>query len=279
MRFGISTSPQRCSWDWLLEVWQQADQVELFESGWTFDHFYPLFGNSTEDCLEGWISLTALLQATTRLRGGVLVTGMLYRHPAVLANMASTLDITSRGRLELGVGAGWNEEECEAYGFELGTMAERFDRFEEGMEVLRLLLTQDRSTFSGQWYSLNDAMNNPKGPQDPLPICVGGSGLRRTIPTAAKYAHHWNYGSPTMNVDDFTMRHEVFLQALETEQRSRADMTVSTIVRYAGDMDAMVAEAASYAAAGIDLAIVSIPKSADPSVVTSIAAALEPLAS
>ena len=207
MRYAISTSPQRCTWDWLVEVWRKADEIELFESGWTFDHFYPLFGDSTEDCLEGWISLTALLQETKRIRGGVLVTGMLYRHPAVLANMASTLDITSNGRLELGIGAGWNEEECEAYGIELGSMQERFDRFEEGMEVVTQLLKQDRSTFRGNWYSLQDAMNNPKGPQNPLPICIGGGGLRRTIPAVAKYAHHWNYGTQTMSLEDFKMRH------------------------------------------------------------------------
>ena len=247
MRFGVSTSPQRCTWDWLLEVWQRCDDIELYESGWTFDHFYPLFGDSADDCFEGWIALTALLQATTRLRGGVLVTGMLYRHPAVLANMASTLDVTSRGRLELGVGAGWNEEECAAYGIDLGSMTDRFDRFEEGMEVLRLLLTQDRSDFDGRWYRLDDAMNNPKGPQDPLPICIGGSGLQRTIPAAAKFAHHWNYGSPTMNVDDFHMRNAVFLDALEAEGRDRADVTVSTIIRYAGDLDATVRDVERFA--------------------------------
>jgi len=261
-----------------LEVWTRCDDIELFESGWTFDHFYPLFGDSTEDCLEGWVSLTALLQATKRMRGGVLVTGMLYRHPALLANMASTLDITSRGRLELGIGAGWNEEECAAYGIELGTMDERFERFEEGMEVLRLLLTQGRSTFDGQWFTLTDAMNNPKGPQDPLPICVGGSGLRRTIPAAAKYAHHWNYGSPTMTIEDFEMRHKVFCDALEAEGRSRADVTVSTLVRYDGDLDAMVAQASAFGEAGVDLGIVSIPKTEHPSVVEAVAAALGPLA-
>ena len=278
MRFGVSTSPQRCTWDWLLEVWQRCDDIELFESGWTFDHFYPLFGDSTEACLEGWISLTALLQSTTRLRGGVLVTGMLYRHPAILANMASTLDITSRGRLELGVGAGWNEEECAAYGIDLGSMDDRFDRFEEGLEVLRLLLTQERSDFDGRWYRLRDAMNNPKGPQDPLPICIGGSGLTRTIPAAAKYAQHWNYGSPTMNPDDFRMRHAVFLDALHAERRHRAAVTVSSIVRYTGDLDATVRDVEEFAAAGLDLAIISIPKSDDPSVVESIAEALAPLA-
>lgn len=277
MRFGVSTSPQRCSWDWLLEVWERCDEIELFESGWTFDHFYPIFGDSTEDCYEGWISLTALLQATTRLRGGVLVTGMLYRHPAVLANMAATLDVTSRGRLEVGVGAGWNEEECAAYGIDLGTMDERFERFEEGMEVLHQLLTRDRADFEGRWYRLEDAMNNPKPVQDPIPICVGGSGLRRTIPAAAKYAHHWNYGSPAMNVEDFRMRHAVFVDALEREGRSRDEVTVSSIIRFNGDLDAMVADARAFEAEGLDLAIVSIPKDVDPAVVSTVAAALAPL--
>ena len=271
MRYAISTSPQRCTWDWLLEVWRKADENELFESGWTFDHFYPLFGDSTEDCLEGWISLTALLQETKRIRGGVLVTGMLYRHPAVLANMASTLDITSNGRLELGIGAGWNEEECEAYGIELGSMVERFDRFEEGMEVVTQLLKQDRSTFTGNWYSLQDAMNNPKGPQNPLPICIGGGGLRRTIPAVAKYAHHWNYGTQTMSLEDFKMRHNVFLKACEKEERDPDDILISTMLRYDGDAQATIQQAREYEEAGVKLGIVSIPKDKSPEIVEEIA--------
>ena len=271
MRYAISTSPQRCTWDWLIDVWRKADEIELFESGWTFDHFYPLFGDSTEDCLEGWISLTALLQETKRIRGGVLVTGMLYRHPAVLANMASTLDITSNGRLELGIGAGWNEEECEAYGIELGSMEERFDRFEEGMEVVTQLLKQDRSTFKGNWYSLQDAMNNPKGPQNPLPICIGGGGLRRTIPAVAKYAHHWNYGTQTMSLEDFKMRHNVFLEACEKEGRDPDDILISTMLRYDGDAQATIQQAREYEEAGVKLGIVSIPKDKSPEIVEEIA--------
>ena len=271
MRYAISTSPQRCTWDWLIEVWRKADEIELFESGWTFDHFYPLFGDSTEDCLEGWISLTALLQETKRIRGGVLVTGMLYRHPAVLANMASTLDITSNGRLELGIGAGWNEEECEAYGIELGSMEERFDRFEEGMEVVTQLLKQDRSTFRGNWYSLQDAMNNPKGPQNPLPICIGGGGLRRTIPAVAKYAHHWNYGTQTMSLEDFKMRRNVFLKACEKEERDPDDILISTMLRYDGDAQATIQQAREYEEAGVKLGIVSIPKDKSPEIVEEIA--------
>ena len=105
----------------MLAVWQAADEIDVYESGWTFDHFYPIFSDSTGPCLEGWTTLTALAQATERLRLGTLVTGIHYRHPAVLANMAAALDIISNGRLELGIGAGWNEEESGAYGIELGS--------------------------------------------------------------------------------------------------------------------------------------------------------------
>jgi alkanesulfonate monooxygenase SsuD/methylene tetrahydromethanopterin reductase-like flavin-dependent oxidoreductase (luciferase family) len=150
MRFAFKTSPQNTTWADMLAVWKEADDIELFESGWTFDHFYPIFSDSTGPCMEGWITLTALAQATTRLRIGTLVTGIHYRHPAVLANMATTLDIVSEGRLELGIGAGWNEEESGAYGIELGSPSERSDRFEEACEVIVGLLTQEATTFDGR---------------------------------------------------------------------------------------------------------------------------------
>ncbi len=278
MRYAISTAPQRTDWNWLLETWLAADEIELFESGWTFDHFYPLFGDSTEACFEGWISLTALLAETKRLRGGVLVTGILYRHPGLLANMASTLDHTSGGRLELGVGAGWNEEECLAYGIELGTMDERFDRFEEALKVIDSLLTNDRTNFAGAHYNFTDAMNNPKPLQRPLPICIGGGGLKRTIPAAAKYAHHWNYGTQTMSVEDFKMRKRVFDQACETEGRDPADITISTLIRVADNTPAALSDAVdsarAYEAAGVDLGIVSIPKHLPPDALADIAGAL-----
>ena len=103
-----------------------------------------------------------LLARTQRLRGGVMVTGVPYRHPAVLANMAVTVDIASGGRLELGLGAGWFEAECEAYGIELGSIAERFDRFEEALTVIHSLLTERTTTFDGRYYQLRDAWCEPK---------------------------------------------------------------------------------------------------------------------
>jgi len=276
MRFAFSTSPQRTTWEWMREVWRIADDLPVFESGWTFDHLYPLFGDSTEDCMEGWISLTALLHETKRLRGGVLVTGMVYRHPGVLANMATTLDITSGGRLELGVGAGWNEEECAAFGIELGSMRERFDRFEEGMAVLQSLLTNDRTTFSGEYYQLADAMNNPKPVQRPLPICMGGRGKKRTLPLAARYAHHWNFSGTDMS--EFAECRRVLHESCAAIGRGPAEITCSALPRYTGDDDAFASEVAAMAAAGVDLVIVSVPKSSSPAVMEQIAAAASRLA-
>lgn len=269
MRHAISTSPQRTTWNWLLEVWQRADAHEVFESGWTFDHLYPLFGDSTEDCLEGWITLTALLHETERLRGGVLVTGMVYRHPGVLANMASTLDITSGGRLELGIGAGWNEEECTAFGIELGSMRERFDRFEEGLHVLESLFANERTTFHGRYYDLTDAMNNPKPLQPKLPICIGGSGRTRTLPLTARFADHWNYGGtdPT----EFAELRDVLHRACADLDRDPGDITCSFLLRWSGDADQLLADRAAFERAGADLAIVALPKSAAPSIVDHLA--------
>jgi F420-dependent oxidoreductase-like protein len=273
MRLAFSTAPQYTTWDWMLEVWERADPLGVFESGWTFDHLYPLFGDSTQDCMEGWITLTALLQATTRLRGGVLVTGMVYRHPSVLANMASTLDITSGGRLELGVGAGWNEEECQAHGIELGTMRERFDRFEEGLAVLESLLVNERTTFDGHYYQLTGAMNNPKPVQSPLPICIGGGGRTRTLPLTARYAHHWNCG--TQDPAEFAELRGVLHAACAEIGRDPAEITCSTLVRYEEGADAKLRDdVASMQAVGADLAIISLPKSSRPSVVEQVAAAL-----
>jgi len=273
MRFALSTSPQRTTWAWLAEVWDLADELEVFESAWTFDHFYPLFGDSSEDCLEGWVTLTALLARTRRLRGGVLVSGMVYRHPGLLANMAVTLDHTSGGRLELGVGAGWNEEECTAYGIELGTMRERFDRFAEGLEVIEALMTRDTTTFSGRYYQLSEAMCWPKPVQRPLPVCIGGRGRLRTLPLAGRFAHHWNY-SGSDPVEFGRLRDELAGHAAD-HGRSIGEITCSAIGRFNGDGDALRREVAGFEAAGADLIVVAVPKDAPPRVVADIADAIE----
>ena len=273
MRFAFKTSPQNTAWDDMLAVWKAADDVELFESGWTFDHFYPIFSDSTGPCLEGWVTLTALAQATRRLRLGTLVTGIHYRHPAVLANLAATLDVISGGRLEIGIGAGWNEEESGAYGIELGSLRARSDRFEEACEVLVDLLTQETTTFHGTYYDLVEARCNPKPLQGPHPpICIGGSGEKRTLRTAARFAQHWNFVGGT--VEEFAHKRDVLHQHCADVGREPSEIVLSTHVRFGRDSSETAATAAEFAAAGADLAVVILPTPYDPAVLEPLAHAL-----
>jgi len=277
MRFAFKTAPQNTTWAGMLDVWRAADDIELFESGWTFDHFYPIFSDSTGPCLEGWITLTALAQATRRVRLGTLVTGIHYRHPAVLANMAATLDIVSGGRLELGIGAGWNQEESGAYGIELGTPRERSDRFEEACEVLVGLLTQEVTTFAGNYYQLTEARCEPKPVQRPHPpICIGGSGEKRTLRTAARFAQHWNFVGGT--VEQFKRARDVLHQHCADIGRDPNEILLSTHVTYAGDAGETAASAAALGDAGAELAIVTMRPPHTAAILESIAGALAEIA-
>ena len=278
MRFAFKTSPQNTTWGDMLAVWKEADGIELFESGWTFDHFYPIFSDSRGPCLEGWVTLTALAQATRRLRLGTLVTGIHYRHPAVLANMAATLDIVSAGRLELGIGAGWNEEESGGYGIELGGPAERSDRFEEACQVIVSLLTQQSTDFAGQYYQLTGARCEPKPVQQPHPpLVIGGSGERRTLRTAARFAQHWNFvGGPP---EEFARKRDVLYAHCHDIGRDPKQITLSSHIRLGpeGEAGPAVDTAAALGELGLDLAIVILPPPHDPAVLAPLAEALAQL--
>lgn len=275
MRFAFKTSPQNTTWADMLALWRAADDIDIFESGWTFDHFYPIEGDPAGPCLDGWTTLTALAQATSRLRLGTLVTGIHYRHPAVLANMASALDIISGGRLELGIGAGWNELESGAYGIELGTVKQRMDRFEEACEVLVSLLSKDTTDFDGQYYHLEQARNEPKGPQRPHPpICMGGSGEKRTLRITARYADHWNFvlGTPA----EFARKREVLAAHCADIGRDPREITLSAQLWLNAEHDfaALTDEIAAYGREGLDLAIVYLRPPLDARVLEPLAEAL-----
>ena len=284
MLFGIKTSQQDTNWADMLAVWTAADDIDVFTSAWNFDHFYPIFSDSTGECLEGWTTLAALAQATKRLRVGCMVTGIVYRHPAVLASMASSLDIISGGRLELGIGAGWNEEECDAYGINLGTLTERFDRFAEACEVIKGLLTRELTSFEGRYFTLDEARNNPPGVQKPHPpICIGGKGERRTLPLVARYADHWNcpvWNCPVSEVDEFRAKRDVLHEACAAIGRDPAEIMMSVHVNVPADGDPapVVEQAAAFGEAGVDLAICHLPPPHTPAVLEPLAEALAPLA-
>ena len=194
LSFGIKTAPQNTTYEGMLRVWQEADTVPIMEHAWLFDHFMPLGADPTGPCLEGWTLLAALAAQTKRLRVGIMVTGNTYRHPAVLANMGATVDIISGGRLDFGIGAGWNELEHSAYGIPLYAPGERIRRMGEACEVIKRMWTETAPDFDGQYYQLRGARCEPKPIHKPYPpFVIGGSGEQLTLRMVAKYADIWNF--------------------------------------------------------------------------------------
>ena len=276
MRFGIKTVPEHTSWGDMLDVWRAADEIELFETAWNFDHFYPIIGDGDGPCLEAWVTLSALAQATSRIRIGCMVSGVPYRHPALVANMAASLDIVSGGRLELGLGAGWNEQETDAYGIDLLPMGHRMDRFEEAVEVVDSLLSNEFTTFRGKYFQLEQARCEPKGPQQPRPpIVIGGAGEKRTLRIAARFAQHWNISFVTP--DQFIKKNEILLTHCESVGRDSSLITRSVQIISGADQDPVEVadEAAALFAAGVDkvIFILSTPYRAER--VTALAKSLE----
>jgi F420-dependent oxidoreductase-like protein len=172
-----------------------------FDSFWVMDHFHQIqfVGRPEEPMLEGWTVISMLAAMTTKIKLGTLVTGIIYRYPSVLAKIAATLDVLSKGRLFMGIGAGWNEQESLAYGISFPSNQERMLRLEEAIQVIRKMWTEEPyASFNGKYYQIRNAYCNPKPIQKPSPpILVGGSGERKTLKIVAKYADACNlFGSP-----------------------------------------------------------------------------------
>ena len=197
MKFALFTGMTGTTWDEVLALWRHAD-----ETGWdaacVTDHFMPNTADRVGDTLECWTALAALAALTSRMRVGTIVSGNTYRHPAVLAKMATNVDIISRGRLICGIGAGWQENEHRAYGMDFYTTRERLARLDEACHVLKALWTEGRASYKGRYYQLQDAPLMPKPVQTPHPeLMVGGGGEKVTLRIAAQHADHWNvWGGP-----------------------------------------------------------------------------------
>ncbi len=192
LHFGIVTGQHRRPLSQIEEHWQFAEETG-WDSAWAFDHFFSLGGDEMDQTLEGWTLLAAMAAKTSRVQLGLMVTGNTHRNPAVLAKQAVTIDHISKGRLILGMGAGWNEREHQAYGIDFPSPGERVDRFGEALEMFRLLETQDRTTFNGDYYSLDDAPFEPKPVNGHIPILIGTAG-RRMLRHVARYADFWDGG-------------------------------------------------------------------------------------
>jgi F420-dependent oxidoreductase-like protein len=192
IRFGLFPGVVQATVPQILEVWQRADEMG-WDTAWVPDHFYAGYGDPEGACFEAWTLLTAAAARTKRIGLGPMVMGNTYRHPAVLANMAATLDHVAEGRLTLGIGAGWMQSEHDGYGIPLPAARERLERLDEAATVIRRLLTERRTTFSGRYYQLRDALCEPKpyGGRR-LPLLIGGGGEKLTLRVVAKHADEWN---------------------------------------------------------------------------------------
>lgn len=208
MRFGLDVAQQRLDFDQVVDrVW--FGEALGFEGVWGFDHFVPMYGEGPGNAFDGMTTLAALSGRTERVRLGLLVAGVTYRHPSIFANQAVTIDHASNGRLDIGIGAAWYEAEHRQLGIDFLSRAERFDLLEDQLEIMQRLFTGDVVAYDGKRVSLNGAQLRPQPVQRPRPpIWIGGSGPKRTLPLVAKYADVWHtnrfaqYEADSRRVDD-----------------------------------------------------------------------------
>lgn len=232
LRFGIQTAPQNVTIDELRDCWRTADRAG-FDIAYVFDHFIPIFSDENGDCLECFTTLTALACVTERIRVSTLVVGAGFRHPAVLANICSTLDVVSGGRFELGIGAGWWEREYRAYGIEFPPIGRRIRMMEEAIKVIRALCTEDAPGFDGRYYQLEDARMSPKPVQKPcFPIFIGGRGEQLTLRAVARLGDGWNIIGT--NVEEFERKLGILHEHCEREGRDPAEVRTSVAMRFSG---------------------------------------------
>jgi F420-dependent oxidoreductase-like protein len=193
IRFGVYSGPQHATFTDCLELWRRCEALG-YDLLSVFDHFMPIVGDPGGPCFEGPTMLAAMAAHTSRVRIAILVTGVTYRHPAVNANIAATIDHISGGRVEYGVGAGWMEPEHHQYGISFPSLGVRMDMLDEACRVIRGLWTRERFSFAGEHYALDDARMEPKPLQKRLPLIIGGAGERRTLRIVAEHGDVWNTG-------------------------------------------------------------------------------------
>jgi F420-dependent oxidoreductase-like protein len=208
----------------------QAQEAEAagYDSVFVMDHFYQLPGLGTPDqpMLEAYTALGGLATATERVQLGTLVTGNTYRNPTLLAKAITTLDVVSQGRAILGIGTGWFELEHDSLGFEFGTFTDRFNKLDEALQIILPMLEGERPTFSGKYYRANEAMAEPRF-RDHVPLMIGGSGEKKTIPLAAKHFDHLNI---IADFDELPRKLAVVTQRCEEIGRDPATLETSTLV-------------------------------------------------
>jgi len=256
VKVGVDISQHQLEWPQLRERVMWAEGAG-FESAWVFDHFTALYGERMGPCLEAWTLLAALGAVTTRIRLGALVTGVTYRHPSLLAAEVVTVDQVSGGRVNVGLGAAWHEEEHRRLGFDFPPTGERIERLDETVQILKGLLTTDDFDFDGRHYRLRKAFYRPRPVQRPHPpIWVGATGTQVMLPLAARHADVWHcFGSTS----DLIRKSAIFDRAAEAAGRHPADIGRSTNLSISEPWDAVRRHAEELRAAGFTHLIASWP--------------------
>jgi F420-dependent oxidoreductase-like protein len=269
--FGIKTAQQHTTYEEILQIWQAADQEPLIEHAWVFDHFIPQDPPFDGPCLEGWTLLTALAAHTKRLRIGVLVTGNTYRHPAVLAKMAATVDHISGGRLDFGLGAAWNETEHLMYGIPLPEAQERIARLGEACEVIQRLWTEPVANYAGEYYQLTKARCEPKPLQQPRPpFVIGGGGEQLTLRVVARYADIWNI--IPRSVEEYAHKSAILDGYCAAIGRDPVTILRSVqVIAYDKSLDLLANEVGNYIAAGVQQIILEMNPRSSPDALQTIA--------
>lgn len=234
-----------------------------FDTVMVMDHFYqlPMLGPPEFDMIECYTLLSALAQHTSNVRLSSLVTGNTYRNPTLLAKIITALDVVSDGRAQLGIGAGWFQEEHDSLGFEFGTFTERFEKLEESLQIIIGMLNSEKPTLDGKWYSVKEALNVP-APLSKIPIMIGGSGEKKTLRLVAQYADESNLTAP---IDEVPRKLDALAAHCERLGRDRSEITVSVMGRacVAPTHDQAKAELdAALESRGLDLSSLS-PEDAD----------------
>lgn len=225
VRFGIHAGPQERTFPEYLQLWRNAEEWG-YDWASVFDHFMPINNAPIEGtCFEGPTLLAAMAAHTSRIRCGILVVGNTYRNPAMLAKIAATIDHISNGRMELGIGAGWFEAEHEQYNVPYYTPGRRIRMLGESVKIIRSLFTETRTTFNGRYYSVHNALAEPKPVQSPLPIWIGGAGEQLTMRVVAESADGWN--TFMIPLDEYTRKLEVLADHCKEVGRDPADIRKS----------------------------------------------------
>ena len=256
MKFGLDIAQQRMPWSEVASRAQFADDLG-FDGAWGFDHFQPMYGDGPGECFEGNTTLAALTGITTNVRLGLLITGMTYRHPAVYAAEAITIDHASGGRLELAYGAAWFDKEHTELGIPFPALKDRVDGFEEAVQIVRGLLTTDGFTFEGRHYQVKDATLLPRPVQQPHPpIWIGASGEKRMMPIAARNADVWHcFGPPEYLVP----KSERLSAHAAAAGRDPAEIRRASSLSIEADLDGVARMADAWEAAGFDYLVCGWP--------------------